>query len=188
MSPALKLILPRAQYLPGEQITGTVTVVEGGDSRSLEVFLNCQDNTSDYSGTSFSEGTGHLHEGDLETGQGFEFTLQVPADAVPSFRTPHGVVYWEVDAKSDEFGRDTHDKRQIDIRADAAQVTAGPVPAGAVATVGEAGSTPPEAVPEVAPPADARPGSYPPGWYPDPWLEGRIRHWDGNAWTDQLSQ
>jgi hypothetical protein len=29
--------------------------------------------------------------------------------------TEHGELYWEVDAKSDEFGGDTHDRRRIEI-------------------------------------------------------------------------
>ena len=113
MSPRLEVDLPRDQYAPGDPVEGTVTVAEGGKSRNLEVFINCCDRTQDYRGVSFQQGSGHLHEGDLEAGQSFQFSLRVPEDAVPQFASPNGVMYWEIDAKSDEFGMDTHERRVI---------------------------------------------------------------------------
>jgi hypothetical protein len=45
----------------------------------------------------------------------FEFELTLHPDALPSYRSEHGELYWEVDAKSNEIGRDTHARRRIEL-------------------------------------------------------------------------
>jgi hypothetical protein len=57
--------------------------------------------------------SGRLHEGDLTTGTSFEFALTLPPEALPNYKSEHGELYWEVDAKSNEVGRDAHDRRRI---------------------------------------------------------------------------
>jgi hypothetical protein len=115
VSPRLQLQLDRDLYGPGETVSGAVSVLEGGDSRSLEAFLEYKEETADYVEVAISIPSGPLHDGDLTTGASFEFALALPPDALPSYASEHGELYWEVDAKSDEFGRDTHDRRRIEI-------------------------------------------------------------------------
>ena len=116
MSPRIELQLDRVIYEPGETISGAVTVLEGGDSRSLETFLEYKEETADYVEVAISIPSGPLHEGDLTTGTSFEFALTLPPEALPNYKSEHGELYWEVDAKSNEVGRDTHNRRLIEIR------------------------------------------------------------------------
>jgi len=62
--------------------------------------------------------------GELTAGQSHEFAIQIPADALPTFSSAHGELYWEVEARSDEFGIDTKESRVIDVTVErAAQPT-----------------------------------------------------------------
>jgi hypothetical protein len=115
VSPRLQLQLDRDLYGPGETVSGAVSVLESGDSRSLEAFLEYKEETADYVEVAISIPSGRLHEGDLTTGTSFEFALALPPEALPSYESEHGELYWEVDAKSAEFGRDTRDRRRIEI-------------------------------------------------------------------------
>lgn len=58
---------------------------------------------------------GELHAGDLETGASFPFAIALPADALPSYRSPNGELFWELDARSDERGVDTHGRVQVEV-------------------------------------------------------------------------
>lgn len=115
MSPQLQLQLDRERYGPGETVSGKVSVLEGGGSRSLEAALEYKEETADYLEVAIRIPSGLLHEGDLTAGTSFEFALALPPDALPNYESEHGDLYWEVDAKSDEFGRDTHDRRRIEV-------------------------------------------------------------------------
>jgi hypothetical protein len=114
VSPRLQLHLEHERYRPGDAVKGTILVLEGGGSRSLEVLLTYNEKTKDYLDVATSIPS-TLHEGDLTTGTSFEFELALPPDASPGYKSEHGELYWEVDAKSDEAGRDTHDRRRIEI-------------------------------------------------------------------------
>ena len=115
MSPSFELQLDRDSYRPGAGVAGTVVVVEGGRSRSLEVLLAYVEETDDYLEVATSISTGHLHEGDLDAGASFRFELALPPDALPNFTSRHGWLYWRLDVKSDEPGRDSHELRRIDV-------------------------------------------------------------------------
>ena len=115
MSPRFQLQLDQERYAPGEAIRGTIVVLEGGGSRSLEVLLEYNEKTEDYSEIATSVSTGQLHAADLTTGMSFDFELALPLDAFPNYRSEHGELYWELDVKSDEFGSDTHTRRRIDV-------------------------------------------------------------------------
>jgi hypothetical protein len=113
MSPRFQLELERERYAPGETVKGTVFVVEGGGSRALEALLEYHEETEDYSEVAISIPSGRLYEGELVTGTSFEFELSLPPDALPNYKSAHGELYWELDVKSDEAGRDTHERRRI---------------------------------------------------------------------------
>lgn len=113
MSPRFQLQLDRERYAPGDTVKGTILVTEGGSSRALEARLEYTEETADYSEVALSIPSGPLHEGDLTVGTSFEFELALPPDALPSYKSRHGELYWELDVKSDESGRDTHERRRI---------------------------------------------------------------------------
>lgn len=115
MSAQLELLLDRDRCAPGETIRGTIVVVEGGHSRSLEVLLEYKEETEDCAGVATSVSSGPLHAGDLATGMSFEFELALPQDALPNYRSEHGELYWTLDVKSEEFGADTHERRRIEV-------------------------------------------------------------------------
>jgi hypothetical protein len=114
----LELQLDCERYMPGETVKGRVVVLEGGSSESLEVLLEYNETAEDdYSAVATSFSTGPLHSGDLATGSSFEFGLALPPDAFPNYESEHGELYWELDAKSAAFGRDTHERRRIEVEA-----------------------------------------------------------------------
>jgi hypothetical protein len=115
VSPRLQLQLDRERYAPGDTIKGTILVLEGGASRALEARLEYHEETADYSEVAVSIPSGSLHEGELTAGTSFVFELGIPADALPSYKSRHGELYWEVDVKSDESGRDTHERRRVEL-------------------------------------------------------------------------
>lgn len=114
MSPAFELQLERESFAPGERVAGSVLVTEGGGSRALEVVLAFHEKSPDYEETAVSRSE-TLHTGDVQTGQTLTFALELPADALPGYRSEHGELYWEIDVKSDEMGRDTHLRRRIEV-------------------------------------------------------------------------
>jgi hypothetical protein len=107
--------LDRERYTPGDTIRGTILVAEGGGSRSLEIYLNYIEKTDDYSAVASSISSGPIHDGDLTSGMSFTFELPLPAEALPNFQSEHGRLFWQVDVKSDEFGRDSHERHDIDV-------------------------------------------------------------------------
>ena len=115
MSPRFQVELERERYAPGETVSGTILVLEGGGSRSLEALLEYHEQTEDYSHVAATISSGPLHTGDLATGTSFQFEIALPPDALPNYRSAHGELYWELDVRSDELGRDTHERRRIEV-------------------------------------------------------------------------
>jgi hypothetical protein len=115
MSPALDLTLDGERYSPGDWVRGRVAVTEGGRSRALKVALHFRERTADYAAVARSEAIEPVHYGELATGQSFDFAIQLPADALPNYRSANGALYWEVELKSDEPGFDTVLTRQIEV-------------------------------------------------------------------------
>ncbi|MGI8807004.1 MAG: hypothetical protein ACR2KK_04030 [Acidimicrobiales bacterium] len=111
----LEVTLENEACVPGDTVRGTVFVVEDEKSRSLTASLEYHEKTEEYSHMATCIPGGHLHEGDLTAGMSFDFTLQLPADALPNFRSQHGELYWEVHARSDEPGFDTHARRRLSV-------------------------------------------------------------------------
>lgn len=115
MSPRFDLQLDAQHFKPGDPVAGTVVVTDGGRSRSLEVLLAYIEETDDYKEVARSVSTGHLHQGTLETGASFRFELALPPDALPGYASKNGQLYWELDVKSDERGRDSHERRRLEV-------------------------------------------------------------------------
>ncbi len=116
MSPKLDIQLDRQGYAPGDRVSGTVSVVEGGRSRSLDVHVEYREKTSDYIDAQLKSSPALVHQGDLETGSSHAFTVELPSEAPPAFISQHGVMGWVVVARSDEFGPDTVEAKQIDVQ------------------------------------------------------------------------
>jgi hypothetical protein len=115
MNPRFDLRLDRARCAPGDTITGTIHVLKGGPSRSLEVRLAYHERTEDYATVATSLSSGPLHTGDLAAGMSLAFELALPTDALPNYSSEHGELYWQLDVKSDELGTDTHERHRIEI-------------------------------------------------------------------------
>jgi hypothetical protein len=116
MSTRFQLELDRERYTPGATIRGSILVLEGGDSRSLEVLLEYNEQAEDgYSAVAARISTGPLHAGNLTTGMSFDFEFALPEDALPNYRSDHGALYWQLDVKCAEPGGDTHERRRIEV-------------------------------------------------------------------------
>ena len=117
MSPALDIDVQGDSFKPGEWVRGRVRVVEGGNSRALSVELRFRERTNDYSATAATYGASVLHQGELAPGMSFEFAIQLPGDCFPSFQSEHAELFYELHARSDERGPDTHADRRISVKA-----------------------------------------------------------------------
>jgi hypothetical protein len=96
-------------------VRGRVAVLGGGKSRALYASLRFREKTADYAATAVEREIPALHEGELSSGTSFPFAIQLPPDALPGVESPHGALYWEVEAKSDELGIDTLVQRRFEV-------------------------------------------------------------------------
>jgi hypothetical protein len=62
VSARFQVELERARHAPGGTIRGTILVLEGGPSRSLEVLLEFKEESKGASGVATSVSTGSLHD------------------------------------------------------------------------------------------------------------------------------
>jgi hypothetical protein len=111
VSPSLSIDVdkpPEGNFKPGAWVRGRVNVIEGGKSRALQVEVRFRERTNDYSATPAIYGQTQLHEGDLTAGASFPFAIQLPPDCFPSLQTANAMLFYEVHARSDERGLDTH--------------------------------------------------------------------------------
>jgi hypothetical protein len=98
--------LSESTFAPGATVRGGVRVLEGGRARQLTVALRLRERSPGYQHIAREVPGPVLHEGDLEDGQWFDFTLALPPDALPPQQLHHGEVVWEVAAKCDRPGPD----------------------------------------------------------------------------------
>jgi hypothetical protein len=105
----------RATYVAGEQVSGRVEVVEGGEVRKLDVSLRCRDSTLSYQGTSWSATSAPLATGELTPPATYSFSIALPADAAPTFNGEVGEIWWELDARCDVPGKDVHATTKITV-------------------------------------------------------------------------
>ena len=116
---------PRGQ---GLWVRGNVRVLEGGRSRSLSVSLQYRERSPAFTHTAIDVAGPVLHTGDLQAGASFEFAIQMPGDALPGQTLAHGETFWQVDAKSDEAGLDTHAFARVETAPAAAPAPVGAAP------------------------------------------------------------
>jgi hypothetical protein len=116
VSPRLDVQLDRDTYAPADLVRGSVLVLEGGSARSLEVFLRYCEKTADYEHDVVTLRSGELNSGELVTGASHAFAITLPPDALPAYASKHAELFWELDAKSDALGRDTHERVRLDVR------------------------------------------------------------------------
>jgi hypothetical protein len=117
VSPRFHIDVGREDYRLGDTVEGKVVAVEGGDSRSLEVRLDYREKTKDYDEVGATVEHPTLNEGPIAEGASFDFALTLPVDGYPNYKSEHGELWWELHVKSDEPGRDTHERRRIDVTA-----------------------------------------------------------------------
>jgi hypothetical protein len=110
----VELALKSDRVQPGGDVAGHVNVVEGGESRSLTLTLSLNEKTRDYSARPYSSGF-VVHEGDVVTGQSYDFSFTLPAEAPTSAKTKNGELYWELEVRSDERGLDSHARSRLEV-------------------------------------------------------------------------
>ena len=116
LSPRLEISLDAESYSPGDTVHGRVTVAEGGGSRRLDVALRFCERSNRYNAVAHMvPAPRSLHEGDLTEGASHEFALTLPPEAPPNYSGRHGELWWEVHARSDEPGVDTHASRRFEV-------------------------------------------------------------------------
>lgn len=113
MSAELELHVENRTFVPGDTIEATVRVLEGGDSRTLEAWLEYYEETEDLEGVGTRISIGTLHEGDLVTGMTFPLALTLPTDALPNYRSENGELYWRIHVRIDRLGRDLHQTERL---------------------------------------------------------------------------
>jgi hypothetical protein len=111
----LEIQLQRDSYAPGDRVHGWVRVVEGGASRGVEVSLRYQEKTDEFTGSVIGVPPVTVHQGELGEGESYEFTLQLPSDALPAYSNALGQMWWELIARSAQAGRDVVASRAIEV-------------------------------------------------------------------------
>lgn len=86
---------------PGGQVSGVVSVLEGGEVRELTAQLVYAEETADYSGAGVRIPAAPLATGSLKDGQEFQFVVTLPVGALPNQRGRHGKVIWHAVAHAD---------------------------------------------------------------------------------------
>ena len=92
----------------GPVVRGGVRVLEGGSTRGLSISLQYVERSPDYTHVAMEVPGGTTQGGELQTGSWHEFSIPLPPNALPGQSFRHGETFWQVDAKSDERGPDTH--------------------------------------------------------------------------------
>jgi hypothetical protein len=105
------------EYRPGDVVRGQVTVVEGGRARELRVGLRYCEATRDSTAVAAQVPGGSLNKGELASGTRFPFEVALEPDALPSYESANGSLYWEVEATADVIGPDEKARLRFTVNA-----------------------------------------------------------------------
>jgi hypothetical protein len=109
VSAHLAISFRREAYKPGEEISGTVEVLESLTAKALKLTLEYRDWTADYHAVGRAvDVESPVREGDLERGARFPFSVVLPADALPNQSGRLGSTSWGLHARVVRFGPDVN--------------------------------------------------------------------------------
>jgi hypothetical protein len=92
----LRIELEQAAARPGEPVTGTVVVLEGGRARCVRAWLEFTERVEKMTVVARSEPPSTLAEGDLHADQALRLELPLPADALPPLTNEVGELRWDL--------------------------------------------------------------------------------------------
>jgi hypothetical protein len=108
----------QGSYEPGDDVRGAVEVAEATHCKKLTLALEYRDWTSDYHSIDRTVALdAPLHEGDLESGASFKFSVALPPDALSNQSDGEGSTSWGLHARVVRTGSDLHAWLAIDVPA-----------------------------------------------------------------------
>lgn len=116
----IRVALDAGRHAPGAVVKGSVVVTETVGARSLYAAVRCVEHSPDYAVAVTDIPPVTLAEGELAAGSGYAFVLTLPGDALPTLRSTHGRILWEVVAWVDKPGRDARARAEFEVAAPAA--------------------------------------------------------------------
>ncbi len=109
MKTHLVVTVDHPAYRAGDTVSGSVEITEASDARRLTVALEYRDWTADYRAVSLAVPLEPpLATGSLQAGRRLQFTIALPADALPGQSGDFGSTSWGVHARADRRGIDYH--------------------------------------------------------------------------------
>lgn len=97
----------RESFAAGDEVSGTVEVVDSMNAKTLTLALEYRDFTFDYHAVSRAVAVeSPLHEGGLVQGASYPFSIVLPADALPNQKGKEGSTTWGLNARIVRFGPD----------------------------------------------------------------------------------
>lgn len=95
----LDLRLERARFGPGETVRGSVLVVDGAGGRTeARIALSLRERSTRYEAVAARLEGDRVVAIELAVGSEARFEIAIPAQAQPSLVTPHGGIWWTVEA------------------------------------------------------------------------------------------
>lgn len=122
----LELRLERDRFAPGDTVRGAATVTEGGGPGEIRVWLSFRERGGEHEAVRATLPGGSLRAG-LAPGTEYVFAIELPADALPSYISRHGALWWTVDAAVGEPASGAPVRRRIEV---GPRRISGPPPAG----------------------------------------------------------
>ena len=110
----LQIELDRERVALGEELTGRVVVLEGGEVRSLTLQVGLYEQAPASVVAVFRERAA-IREGDLASGEEVPFGYTVSEFAFPSVKGRRCELYWELEAVADRPGLDTVARRRFEV-------------------------------------------------------------------------